>query len=302
MNMKRNLQYALLAFVLAVTAWYFVTGRETVEAWVTLPVQFTGMPDGMVVQEGMVGTVQVRVRGPKGLMRGINDRNVVYPLNLSNLRKGRNVYAFEISKTPVSRAFEIMEFNPARVELVADMLISRKVPVRPAWNGKIHSDYRFVSELAQPDRVTVRGPESVVSSIESLSNEPVSLDEQSFGIIEEEAPLLLPENSVAEPGSVRVRLEIGYKTKEVILNVPVEMVGVGEAITAAASPAKVRLRVEAPLRYLRENRLRDNVRVRADLSGQVVPWRGEKALAVDLPENCTLSGVEPASVTVTLDR
>ena len=64
--MRSNWLYALMAFLMSVTLWYMVTGRERVETLVEVKLEFKGIPSGLVVREGLTNKISVRIRGPRG--------------------------------------------------------------------------------------------------------------------------------------------------------------------------------------------------------------------------------------------
>ena len=54
----------MLSLVFAVGLWYVVTGSAQVEADVAVRVEYRGLPSGLMVEEGMINRVNVRLRGP----------------------------------------------------------------------------------------------------------------------------------------------------------------------------------------------------------------------------------------------
>jgi hypothetical protein len=63
----------------------------------------------------MISTVEVRVRGPKGLVRSLDAKRLSYPLDVSSLKPGDNVIDIDSEKMPFSRAFEVVEIKPTQV-------------------------------------------------------------------------------------------------------------------------------------------------------------------------------------------
>ena len=55
--------FALLSLVIATGLWYLVVGRDHVETQVELRVEYRGLPEGLIIREGMVNHISVRLRG-----------------------------------------------------------------------------------------------------------------------------------------------------------------------------------------------------------------------------------------------
>ena len=64
----------LVAFAVAVGMWYVVSVRDRLEVQLEVGIEYNGIPSGLVVTDGLVSKVQVRLRGPEILLRSINGR------------------------------------------------------------------------------------------------------------------------------------------------------------------------------------------------------------------------------------
>ncbi|MCC8193226.1 MAG: hypothetical protein LIP28_01075, partial [Deltaproteobacteria bacterium] len=89
---------ACIAFCLAVTLWYAVTVRDKVETWVDVNVQFKGAPENLVISEGLINKVAVRIRVARGLSRSLTGREASMVVDLSKITRGSNAI-------PITRDF-----------------------------------------------------------------------------------------------------------------------------------------------------------------------------------------------------
>ena len=55
----------LVAFAVAVGMWYVVSVRDRLEVQLEVGIEYNGIPSGLVVTDGLVSKVQVRLRGPE---------------------------------------------------------------------------------------------------------------------------------------------------------------------------------------------------------------------------------------------
>ena len=80
--------FALLSLVIATGLWYLVVGRDHVETQVELRVEYRGLPEGLIIREGMVNHISVRLRGSAELLRNLHSRDLVYTVDLSGVQRG----------------------------------------------------------------------------------------------------------------------------------------------------------------------------------------------------------------------
>ena len=81
----------LVAFAVAVGMWYVVSVRDRLEVQLEVGIEYNGIPSGLVVTDGLVSKVQVRLRGPEILLRSISSRSLTEAINLSNIKKGTTI-------------------------------------------------------------------------------------------------------------------------------------------------------------------------------------------------------------------
>jgi len=296
---KSNWQYLLLSFILALVSWYFVTGREKVDAWIELPVQYTAMPDGLVILDGMQDKVRVRVRGPKGLIHGLDSKTLAYSLDLSRLKVGQNILPILPEDMPLAKTFEVVEINPARLQIQVDKLAFKTVPVVPIWEGDIDPDYWLVNATATPAQIEIRGPEKMVSEMQNLHTQAVTVDSTRPGFVTDETPLNMPESIEAKPGVVTVSLQFAVRTKELSLSVPVDVANLSP-LDYTVKPKKVRLHVEAPLPLTRQENVSQEFAVQVTVPRTITPGEYELPARPRLPNGCQLLSMEPLTISVTL--
>ena len=89
---RRRIAFNLFSLVVAVltsfSIWYMVSVRELRETQIDIIVDYFGIPADLVITEGLVNKITVRLRGPETLLRAFTQRHLVRSVNLSNIRKG----------------------------------------------------------------------------------------------------------------------------------------------------------------------------------------------------------------------
>ncbi len=299
--MRTNWQYLALAFALAIFSWYLVSGREKVDAWIQVPVEMVNMPQGFVVRQGMVNRIEVRVRGPRPMVRAIDMRNAYYPLDLANLQAGVNLLDFETRSLNLSRAIEVVEIVPSRAELLVDRLMTKSVPVRKSVLVDLDDDFELHRDEVRPPVVTLRGPQEMVDPVEELETQPVKVEDSRPGQVEVTVGLILPAEVEASPSRVVVLLEYGEKQTEVSLEREIHAQR-PTGMTMSLEPATIRLTLSVPVSLARDSDsgFEEQVRVVAAPLGELPVGEHEVGYRVELPSGVTLTGSQPEWVRVAL--
>lgn len=290
-----------MSFLLALVAWYSVSGREKVDIWTEASVQFANMPENFVVRDGLLQKLNVRIRGPKGLVRDVAEKPLAYSLDLSHLKQGLNVLTIDPDSFPLAKPFEVMEISPPRVEISVDRVASRQVPVKPVWEGTLDPDYQLMNVVVQPQHVVILGPEKIVSEIQQVETQIISLPSATPGRIEEVTPLNLPHEIEADPGFVNVRLQFGVKTKGFTFELPLTVENRTD-YAASLAPAKIKAEVEVPLPLVRAGEVEQAVSASVLAEEFLGPGSYPRTPRVVLPPGAKLLSLEPTYVELTLEQ
>lgn len=292
----------LLAIALAIFTWFLVTGREVVETWLDMPVVMTNPPEGMVIEEGLVDKIQVRVRGPKGLVSSLATQNLSYPLDVSHLKVGTQVMDIDAAKLPLTAIYEVVEIKPKRLTLMIDRRISKKVALEPAWSGSLNSDYKLIDVKATPDLVEIRGPETKLRKITSAK---VVLKEDFLDEVPatwaKDVGVEIDEEIEASPSQVRVEVQFGPKTSEIWVKLPLK-VNLPSGFTASVATDFVRLHIEGPTFLFRDNEFRKKMEASLAFGGVITPGTFDLAYDLVLPEGCVLLEKKPLTVETVIKK
>ncbi|WP_421901731.1 YbbR-like domain-containing protein [Maridesulfovibrio sp.] len=292
---------AATAFMMAMLTWYLVTGRDLVETWVEFPLEIINPPQGMIIRDGMISKVSVRLRGPKGLIRNLDTKKVAYSLDTGHLVVGNNPVTIVPENLGLGSALEVVEISPSHINLVMDMFVKKRVRVIPSWDGDLHRDYTLKKKYSSPDEVTLRGPASVLKKIKQVKTQRIMLDTDSPGNWRGEVPLQLPEAVESNPGLVSVGLDFAVRSGKMWVKVPLYILGPDD-VDFAASQNYVRLLVEGPKPFFRKKGFRDEITASIDLNATIPAGDNVVPYDVALPRGCSVTKRKPEAITVTISR
>ncbi|MFW5733501.1 MAG: YbbR-like domain-containing protein [Oceanidesulfovibrio sp.] len=298
--MRGNWQFLIVAFLLSATAWYFVSGRERVDTWIELPVEFTGVQKDIVVRRGLRNRVEVRVRGPQGLVRNLDTKNVAYSLDLSSIKPGMNTVNLDPQSLPLPGSVEIIEIDPPRLQVVADRIEEKVVAVLPQWQGELNDHYFLRGNETIPAVTKIRGPKEFVDRIEEIPTQVLEVEDPTpMTIVEDDVPLTLPDEISSDPHTVQVRLVFDVEKKELDVSAPVRLDNFS-GLDASIEPDHVDATVLAPVPLLRNGALEEALAVNVVVGENLKPGVHELPYVPILPPDVTMERSEPRTVTVTL--
>ncbi|NDV19360.1 YbbR-like domain-containing protein [Pseudodesulfovibrio sp. JC047] len=292
----KNWQTAILALALALFTWFLVTGREVVESWVDMPVVMTNPPEGLIIEDGLVDKIQVRLRGPKGLVGNLANQNIQYHVDVSTLKIGAQVVDIDASNIPLPSTYEIIEVKPNRLNLKVDRRITKDIEVEAVWSGDLNSDYSLQEVVAVPNRVVVRGPETILRKLtkaRAVMKEDFPDDVPSSWA--EDVGIELAPEIEASPGQVRVEAFFGPQTRQIWVKVPLE-VQAPEGYKVSVSQKFVRLLIEGPIFLFRDDEYRKDIVVNLLFGSEVAPGSLNLEYDVLLPDGCRIVKKNPETV------
>ena len=207
--------------------WYVVSVRDRLEAQVEVNIDYYGIPPNLVVTDGLISKITVRLRGPETLLRSIPQQRLTQAVDLSDIKKGVTVVPLGGDNLgPTFRAFELVDIQPPRIVIKADTLMERSVPLRTIVDSPLRGGALTVENVSvSPATVVLRGPEDVVSDISSVPL-TIMLDPKAAGTtVHQIITLDTPSLVTANPPSVRVQYTITSGRTVVSRRCKVELAG-----------------------------------------------------------------------------
>lgn len=287
----------ITCFVAAVLIWIQVAATSEVETVVDLPLQVSGLAEGLTVAGSeLPERVPVRVRGSKlGLMAHKYFRSYAgeVRINLADRAAGPP-FSYQLSQDDVYTEAEVLRLDrETRVRMHIDEERTRKLPVTMVLTGTWPDGVGLLSApRTLPDSVGVTGPARFIDHLDHLATEP--LDRGRFHeTTRHEVALVPPRGQVElETGEVDLAVSLAALVDRTLANVPVvPLVDAGQMDVSISPPiADVMVRgVADSVRALTSARISVTVAVGGRAEG-VYLLPGE----VDHPAWLTLLGLSPA--------
>jgi YbbR domain-containing protein len=293
-----NLWLKLLSLGLALMLWMVVSGEETVERGLRVPLELTQVPAGLELLGDVPATVDVRVRGASGTLSRVAAGEVVAVLDLHTAQSGRRLFPLTPEQVRVPFGVEIMQVLPSAVTMAFEMSASREVPIVPAVDGRPAPGYVIGPLTAEPRLVEIIGPESAVKRATEVVTEPVSVAGATTHVKQSVIlGLLDPALRLKTARSATVTVQIVPAPLERVLrNQPVHLRNLGPNLQAEAVPAAVDLTVRGNRETLGRVAA-DDLTAYVDLAG-LGPGQYSLTVHADSSRDAGVTRVTPDAVQV----
>ncbi len=238
-----NIWLKLLSLSLALMLWMVVSGEETVERGLRVPLELTQVPAGLELLGDVPATVDVRVRGASGTLSRVAAGDVVAVLDLHTAQSGRRLFPLTPEQVRVPFGVEIMQVLPSAVTMAFEGSASREVPIVPAVDGRPAPGYVVGPLSAEPRLAEIIGPESAVKRATEVVTEPVSVAGATTHVKQSVIlGLLDPALRLKTARSATVTVQIlPAPLERTLRNQPVHLRNLGANLQAVAVPAAVDL-------------------------------------------------------------
>jgi YbbR domain-containing protein len=288
----------VLSVAFAVLLWLTVSGEETVERGLRVPLELQQFPAGLDLIGEAPSLVDVRVRGASGSLSRLGAGDIVAVLDLKSAREGQRLFQLTSEQVQAPFGVQVVQVTPPTIPLSFEKSVSKQVPVVPAIEGDPAPGYVVGKVTVDPPTVDVVGPQSSIARVTEAVTEPVSVsgaqsvvnDGVTVGFID---PLL----RLKTPGMASVSVEVlPGPVERPLRDRPVHLRNIGVGLLGRSTPNVV----QVVLRGSHETVTRteaDDVAAYVDLAGLGV---GEYTLAVRVsgPPRAGVARVLPATVQV----
>src|SRR5436190_12772932 len=131
----RHLGLKLLSLGLAVVLWMIVSGEETVERGLRIPLELQQFPAGLELRGEAPSLVDVRVRGSSDALSRMGSGDIVAVLDLHAAGPGQRLFQLTPEQVRAPFGVQVVQLTPATIVLAFERAASKPVKVVPAVEG-----------------------------------------------------------------------------------------------------------------------------------------------------------------------
>jgi YbbR domain-containing protein len=153
-----------------------VVGQEKAEVSVSIPLELVNIPADLVIANDIPSNVDVRVYGPRSMIRAIATKGVLKAIDFEDAKPGKNTVHISPDSLSLPGAVRVLSIQPSNVEIVLEPLVLSDFPVRPVLKGAVAKYHKVLNTEVYPPRVVISGPESVIKAMKDVRTFPLDLD------------------------------------------------------------------------------------------------------------------------------
>jgi YbbR domain-containing protein len=231
---RHHLGLKFVSIGLAALLWAAVSGEQTVERSLRIPLEFTNLPAQLEVVGDAPTVVDVRVRGSSGALNRVSPGELVAVLDLRSARQGQRLFHLDGEDVRTPFGVDVVQVNPSTVPIAFELSGSKTVPVVPTVEGDPADGFAVGTVTAEPATVEVLGPVSALSRTMEAITEPVTVTGAS-------APVTETVNIGVTDTSVRLRTPQTARVAVVVAPAPVEWSVGGIVVKPQDSTGRVQI-------------------------------------------------------------
>ncbi len=290
----RNFVYKLIAITLSIVFWYIVQSEQILEINRKVRVQLIA-PEGFVIKGGNIQYKDAMLRGPRALLNHFPMEPILAQIKLF-ADKPQNIRS-RVDKEYIRGWNDRIKITiyDAYISVYLDKKIEKEVPVKQNLMGVPKDGFLVEKVILNPEKVFISGPASDMQRIDSISTEPVDINNLSSSKTFEANLLASDLTMKADPQKVQIIVNIGEKKiNRSFFNIPIEVEGSSLSFKLITSRISVVLQGHPEL--LDSIKSKD---IRAVLNiKDLGPGIHEEKLQIKIPQDSVLLESTPEKISI----
>jgi len=180
----QNLALKIVSVILAALLWLIVSGEQTVERVLRIPLEYTNIPAQLELVGDPLTVVDVRVRGSSGTLGRLSAGELAAVLDVRTPRPGQRLYHLTGVDVRAPFGVDVVQVTPSSIALFFERSSTKSVPVLPVLEGQPAEGFMVDKVTADPATVDIVGPASSLKSLASAVTEAVSVEGATKAVIE----------------------------------------------------------------------------------------------------------------------
>lgn len=243
---------------LAVCFFFLGCGREPVETNFLLPVDFSNVPENMVLTDFHTDKIEIRIQAAPEFMEHMNRESMRYPVDLytdlefdpagdsRSIEPGEYLIPVDRKRIPVHPAMRILNIKPSYLIVKLEKKIKKIFRITIPYTGTPAQGYEALPADADPTVVELTGPASLIETIQELKTKPIDLTNVNEAF-KKKVPLDLEDPSITSVPDLLITVTVPVEQKLVsktIENLPVHVWNA--AAPVLIEPSVITLQVKGP--------------------------------------------------------
>jgi len=285
---------------------------EPVETDLLLPVDFSNVPEDMVLTHFHTDKIEIRIKGDPRHIDLIQKENIIYPADLytdlefdpagdsNSIETGTYLLPVDKTRIPLDPAITILGISPSYLSVRLEKKVTKTFKVSVPYMGKPAKGHLALEPACNPPTVALTGPLSMLSSIEILKTKPIDLNNANESFKKEvpldlENPLLYSSAQAMFIVTVPIQAKLGERT---VSDIPIRIVNAKTRVKI--EPSHISIDIKGPLETLGNKAVTEEIYAFMDLEG-LKPGVYARHALINLPVDLVMTNASPQVFTVKIE-
>jgi YbbR domain-containing protein len=210
----KDFGWKVLSLAIAVLLWAVVASEPELSTFVSVPVEYKSLPEGMEISSDVVESVYLELHGPSGRLRGGNgeERRYAVVLDMSSVRAGERTFTIGEDDVRLPRGIRLVRAIPSQLRFDFERRQYRSVPVEVRFAKQPQPGYEVAFCEVTPSTLQIVGPESRVNRTRHVATDPIDVS-NAVGTAEFRVNAFVddPHIRFTHPPQVKVKVHIKRK-------------------------------------------------------------------------------------------
>jgi YbbR domain-containing protein len=165
-----NIGLKTMALFLAFFVWAMITGKERSYSEQTLDcsVEYFNVSKTIDVSSVNPDKALLTVRGTTKELAKLDSEDLKIKIDLKNVTEGTLHNYFTEDHIELPEGIQLLEAQPKMITITVKEFISKEVPVRVRYRGKMKRGVRLIDRRVVPDKVRIFGYKSQLDTITTI--------------------------------------------------------------------------------------------------------------------------------------
>ena len=261
-------------FVIFIFLFFVNCTTEPVETDLLVPVDFSNIPNNMILTDFHTDKIEVKIRTAPKLMELINKENIRYPVDLytdlefdpagasDSIEPGAYLIPVELKQIPMNPAIRIVSVKPSYLSVQLEKKIEKVFKVTISCQGLPAKGYIALEPVISPVSVKLTGAASFINSIKELKTKTIDLSNakktfQKKIPLDLDNPLLISSFDHIISVKIPIVQELVSKTVE---NIPIQIFNYNApSKSVIIEPSDITIKVKGPFATLSNKKIMDQI-------------------------------------------
>lgn len=171
----KDLPLKIIAIVLAIILWYYVSGIKNSERIIDIPLEIVNLPENVMIVSPLPNKVTVKLRGPRNLLYRVSSEKQKYKIDVKGLQIGTNMLNFSGDELDLPQGVQIVWISPGSLTITMSETVRKKLVVVPRIVGTPGKGYKVVNYTVTPAQIEIIGTKESLNGIEKVYTKEIDV-------------------------------------------------------------------------------------------------------------------------------